>query len=343
MEPLSDVPREPEHLHTTPSTVRKPPPIYIDYPPSEANSSVIRKWLSGLKVAASFRRFNELQYIIFPQDEQASRILQTHFTQRAIPYFTHAPRHVKRNRQYLILGLDINQPTITEIQEALVNVPDIINIRHMTKSDSNGLKHPINPVVVTTLPTTTLDHFKQVTDICYYRVKIVKYTPTHTVSQCTNCQQFGHTKNYCKRKAICVRCSGHHDIAECDRQKSTIKCSGCGGDHVASYRQCPARLQLLAKRETKVTARHNVQPRTETKPSSSPLLGDFPPLPRRQNPIPGFGKHTPIHNPTPNCDPFSTSGFTELLSKFFQHFTSVLIKHIEATFKSVCSNFMSQK
>jgi hypothetical protein len=93
----SDVPREPEHLPTTPSTVRKPPPIYIDYPPSEANSSVIRKWLSGLKGAASFRRFNELQYVLFPQDEQAARILQTHFTQRAIPYFTHALRHVKRN------------------------------------------------------------------------------------------------------------------------------------------------------------------------------------------------------------------------------------------------------
>jgi hypothetical protein len=118
--------------------------------------------------------------------------------------------------------------TITEIQEALVNVPNVTNIRHMTKSDSNGLKHPINQVVVTTLPTMTLDHLKQATDICYYRVKIVKYIPTHRVSQCTNCQQLGHTRNYCKRKPICATCSGNHDIAECDRQKSMIKCSGCG-------------------------------------------------------------------------------------------------------------------
>jgi hypothetical protein len=347
MEPLSDVPREPEHLTTTPSTVRKPPPIYIDYPPSEVNSTSIRKWLTGLKVSASFRRFNDQQYIIFPSDDLTSRTLQTHCTQLAIPYYTYAPRHIKKHGQYLILGLDINQPTIPEIQEALTNVPDITNIRHMTKSDCNGLKHPINPVVVTTLSTTTLNHFKNITDICYYRVKIVKYTPSQTISQCTNCQQFGHTKNYCKRKPICVRCSGNHDIVECDRQKSTIKCSGCGGDHVASYRQCPARIKLLkekdAKKENKFAARQDSQSKTGNKTPSTPQFADFPPLPRRQNPIPGFGKRTPIHNPTPNCDPFSTSGFTELLSKFFQHFTSILIQHIETTFKSMCSAFMFQK
>jgi hypothetical protein len=209
----------------------------------------------------------------------------------------------------------------------------------MSKSDSDGNKHPINPVVVTTLPTTTLAHFKHITDICYYRVRIVKYTPTHTVSQCTNCQEFGHTRNYCKRRPICVRCSGNHDISECNRQTTTIKCSGCGGDHVASYRQCPARMQLLAKRETKVTRRDSVQTKDKNSPSS-PLLADFPPLPRHQNPIPGFRQPLPSVNPS--CNPFSTSGFTELLSKFFQQFTSILIKHIESTFKSMCSTFMPQ-
>ena len=70
MDPLSDILREPENEAVTPSMDRKPPPIYLGYPPSEANSCVIRKWLSGLKVAASHRRFNELQYILFPHDEQ---------------------------------------------------------------------------------------------------------------------------------------------------------------------------------------------------------------------------------------------------------------------------------
>lgn len=340
MESLGDSPREPVNTSVTPSTARKPPPIYIDHPPSESNSCAIRKWLSGLKVSASFRRFNDKQYILFPHDDLATRTLQTHFTQLAIPYYTHAPRHVKKHGQYLILGLDINQPTITEIQEALSEVPDIINIRHMSKSDKDGNKHPINPVVITTLPTTTLAHFKHITDICYYRVRIVKYTPTTTVSQCTNCQQFGHTRNYCKRRPICVRCSGNHDITECDRLKTSVKCSGCGGDHVASYRQCPARMQLLANRGTKVTARRDsVQPKAKN-PPSSPLLADFPPLPRHQKPIPGFKQPLPSINPS--CNPFSTSGFTELLSKFVQQFTSILIKQIEATFKSMCSTFMPQ-
>ena len=119
----------------------------------------------------------------------------------------------------------------------------------MRITDSNGFKYPINPVVVTTLLTTNLAHFKQVT----YRVKIVKYITTNTVSQCKNCQ----------RKPICGRCSGNHQIAEFNRQKSTIECSGFGGDHVACYRQCPAREQFLAMRET---PRHNVQTRTDKPP-----------------------------------------------------------------------------
>jgi hypothetical protein len=325
--------------HITTPTVKKPPPIYIDQPPSEKNSTAMINMLTQLKVSASFRRYNEKQYIVYPHDEQAARTLLTHFTVQNVPFYTHAPRNIKKHKQYLILGLDINQPTIADIQQALSEIPDIINIRHMNKTDSEGNKYPIHPVVVTTLHTTTLDHFKHVNTICYYRVRIVKYNPTRSVAQCTNCQQFGHSRNYCKRLPVCVRCAGQHDVSECDKQHTTIKCFGCGGNHVSSYRQCPARLQLIEKKEARGLSQRST-PNT-AKFVKPPPLNSFPPLPQQHRQIPGFTQSIPSAAPTGEA--FSTSGFTELLSHFFQQFTSMLIHHIENTFKHMCATLLNSK
>lgn len=59
--------------------------------------------------------------------------------------------------------------------------------------------------------------------------------------QCTNCQEFGHTRTYCKLTQVCVGCGGNHLIAACpnDRKNATLKkCSNCGGNHTANYRGC---------------------------------------------------------------------------------------------------------
>lgn len=343
MAPLDDMPDVSSNrlttTHTTNINIKKPPPIYIDITPSEPNSSSMVKLFKQLNVSAAFRRYNEKQYIVYPTDELATRALQTHFTTQKIPFYTHAPRSIKKHKQYLILGLDINQPSIQEIHEALSQVPDIINLRHMNKTDSEGKKQPIHPVVVTTLHTTTLEHFKNINSICYYRVRIVKYNPAQNIAQCTNCQQFGHSRNYCKRPPICVRCSGLHDISECDKTHSTIKCAGCGGDHVSSFRQCPTRLQLIAKKETRLLSRRNIPHNPKT--ALPPLLSSFPPLLQHNKPIPGFTQSIP--SSTPPSEPFSTSGFAELLSHFFQQFTSMLIHHIENTFKNMCATLLQNK
>jgi hypothetical protein len=111
---------------------------------------------------------------IHMRNPQTARTLLTQFTVQNVSFYTHAPGHIKKHKQYLILGLNINQPTIADIQQALSEIPDIINLRHMNKTGSEGNKYPIHPVVVTTLLNTTLDHFKNINNICYYRVRIVK-------------------------------------------------------------------------------------------------------------------------------------------------------------------------
>jgi hypothetical protein len=153
MAPLANLPYT---TNTTTQNTPKPPPIFVDKLASEANSCEIRQLLHKFKISASFRKYSDKQYIFYPTDELASRTLQTKLAQHNTPYYTYALRNTKRQNQYLILGLDINNPTISEIDSALKDIPDIVSIRHMTKIDSSGTKHPIPPVVVTTSPNTTL-------------------------------------------------------------------------------------------------------------------------------------------------------------------------------------------
>ncbi|XP_050682953.1 uncharacterized protein LOC126978231 isoform X1 [Leptidea sinapis] len=64
---------------------------------------------------------------------------------------------------------------------------------------------------------------------------------------CSRCQTFGHAERNCNRAARCVKCTGAHLTAECDRkEEAPVRCCNCGGEHAASYRQCPQRRIYLA-------------------------------------------------------------------------------------------------
>lgn len=69
--------------------------------------------------------------------------------------------------------------------------------------------------------------------------------------QCHRCQSFGHSKNYCRRPFICLKCAGPHPTTECKKDKNTPGlCANCGNQHIASYKGCPVykteRAKLLA-------------------------------------------------------------------------------------------------
>ena len=84
------------------------------------------------------------------------------------------------------------------------------------------------------------------------------------IPQCMNCQEYGHTKNYCFKKSVCVKCAKNHLTSECPiKTKSTnVKCANCDGDHPASYKGCIVRKQLQQKlyptlREKKIEMKTN--------------------------------------------------------------------------------------
>ncbi|GFQ87492.1 nucleic-acid-binding protein from transposon X-element [Trichonephila clavata] len=73
-----------------------------------------------------------------------------------------------------------------------------------------------------------------------------KYGPP----QCFRCQGFFHSSKYCTRAPRCVKCAGDHLTKECTKDiKDPATCCLCGGDHPASYLQCPKNPNNMPKKE----------------------------------------------------------------------------------------------
>ena len=94
-----------------------------------------------------------------------------------------------------------------------------------------------------------------------------------SVTQCFNCQSFGHSAKNCRSKQKCLICGASHSHKGCpnrDREAKKAKCANCSGPHVASYRGCPEyknRRSATCGEQPKILCRRcksNLLPQTKT-------------------------------------------------------------------------------
>lgn len=113
--------------------------------------------------------------------------------------------------------------------------------------------------------------------------------------QCHRCQSFGHSKNYCRRPFICLKCAGAHPTTECKKPNNTPGlCANCGNQHIASYKGCPVykaeRAKLLAVKfsfpppniENRTQPATMEQHQLHSQPLAHTILPQQPFLPSRQ-------------------------------------------------------------
>lgn len=113
------------------------------------------------------------------------------------------------------------------------------------------------------------DKSNEIFNITRYEHSIISVEPrrkSKDIPQCTRCQRYGHTKNYCKLEPRCVKCTQNHHYSQCPKkvgEKPT--CINCEGGHTANYRGCPYYTNL----KTKISSQQH-QNRTETNPTERP-------------------------------------------------------------------------
>jgi len=103
-----------------------------------------------------------------------------------------------------------------------------------------------------------------------------------TIPPCTNCQQLGHTKSFCRRKPRCVKCAQNHHYKDCKKGKeSPAKCVLCQETgHTANYIGCPAyQAKIKSHKTNKLTVTQRIQaskmPAITTPPPPPPLTSDM--------------------------------------------------------------------
>ena len=120
---------------------------------------------------------------------------------------------------------------------------NIWNIRHRTTKE---------PLPMFYLDLKAKENNKQIYDIKQISCCKVYFEPPHakrTIPQCTNCQDYMHTKNFCHKSPRCVKCTKSHLSSECPRKvkDNGVRCANCNGNHPANYRGCIIHKQLQEK------------------------------------------------------------------------------------------------
>lgn len=165
----------------------------------------------------------------------------------------------------------------------------------------HNIRHRISKV---SLPLFYIDLKPNENNKAIYNIKnlarnIVSFEPPHikkVIPQCARCQEYGHTKNYCRKTTRCVKCDGDHLTEKCERtiRDNGVKCVNCNDDHPANYRGCIVHKQLQQKLYP--TLRAKIDPMTNTRTikqhpqqtqthhqTSGNYKNDFPSTPNQNN------------------------------------------------------------
>jgi hypothetical protein len=176
----------------------------------------------------------------------------SHFT-----FFQKSEKPIKA----VIRQLPLNTPA-QDISDGLIDLGfDIISVKQMTssrRSPSEGTLPRNLPLFLITLPRTDKSQeIFRLTALCHITIRVEAYRAQNSLTQCHNCQQFGHIWANCRQPPRCLWCGGGHLHKECPQKgnaASTPACCNCQlaeGEkpHPANYRGCKHAREELQRRK----------------------------------------------------------------------------------------------
>lgn len=128
----------------------------------------------------------------------------------------------------------------SELKELGHDAINISNIRHRVTK---------NPLLMFYVELKSNVNNKDIYKIVHLLNSRIYFEPPNRkreIPQCTRCQRYGHTKNFCARQPRCVKCAGNHQTVECSRKGTSqnVKCVLCEGNHPANYKGCQVYKEL---------------------------------------------------------------------------------------------------
>jgi len=227
----------------------RPPSIYLREAPSNELVKLLNDQTKGDFFIALIKRGNIAETRIQAKSIEAYRKIVATLEDKNKFFYTFRLKSAK-GVTVVIKGIESNVKP-TEISEELAKkgfqIKNVINIFNRDKKPQPMFRVELEPELTKTVGIHPIYHLKY---LLYRRIVVEEPHKRKTVLQCTNCQEFGHSKNYCKLPAVCVICGKLHTTKQCqlDKSKPELKtCSNCGENHTANYRGCVVYKELRKK------------------------------------------------------------------------------------------------
>lgn len=176
----------------------------------------------------------------------------------------------KENRTFRVVLKNIHPSINTEdIKESLQEIGhDVTNIWNIKQRNTNK---PLSMFFVDLKQNNNNKEIYKINHLLNTVVSFEAPRSSREIPQCTRCQKYGHTKNFCHKNPRCVKCTDNHHTKDCPRKikDDDVKCVNCNENHPANYRGCIVHKQLQEKmypklrqkdNQSKNTSQHIVQP-----------------------------------------------------------------------------------
>jgi hypothetical protein len=206
----------------------------------------------------------------------------------------------------------------SELEARLFEVRQVTNVLHKTT------KCPLPLFFVDLEPTAHSNDIYQLSSLLHTKILVEEPYKPKVISQCVNCQEYGHTKSYCGYHSRCVRCGDHHQSSSCPKSRSDPpKCALCSGDHPASYKGCSVYRDLQRGRNQTTKSNFlsdNVRNKTTNVRGTHPLTNAHPNQPSNHSPT--YAQAT--SGQSDNTLPIPTQDLSNTITNFLEEFKSLI-------------------
>jgi hypothetical protein len=134
---------------------------------------------------------------VLTEDIKDFQAVKAHFDQNNLCYFTFFPKSEKPLKA-VIHYLPSNTPA-EDIAKALLDLGfDVIIVKQMrttrrsTPEQPTPLQRPLPLLLITLSRTPKSQEIFKITNLCHIAIKVEAYRSRNSLTQCFNCQQFGH-------------------------------------------------------------------------------------------------------------------------------------------------------
>lgn len=241
------------------------PPIIINS--KIGNYKMFSQEVTSILGHGNFRVFyrNTGSKIILQNMSDRNKIIEE-FKTNHLDFHTFTPNEEKTKKIVLKGAPEMDLDEVkNNLKQQGTNIETIIKMK--TKRNEESFSY-----LVTVKKEQSLQDLKKIRNIDQCGIKWEKYHKKNTYTQCYNCQRFGHAESNCHQKARCVKCPSFHHWKNCNLTKTATSkayCHNCGGEHAASFKNCPILLEYLQKRNETALQKQNFIP--NQLPASPPI------------------------------------------------------------------------